>query len=159
MPSKGAANESRCRCFKNSINLSLSFPNNNKKALRCIPTAKGFHNMDRSSRKPSRMTLLPLNPLIWRIKGDHATVIKLLSKEPLRSRKTLILLGFPVFVSHSHSMVALGLGVTSQRTRLTWGTSVVMRLTSFWTKAKFSSAGWAVTASTVLTARMTTGQS
>ena len=68
------------------------------------------------------------------------------------------MLGFPVFVSHSHSMVALGLGVTSQRTRLTPGTSEVMRATSFWTKLKFSSAGWAVTASTVLMARMTTGQ-
>ena len=101
MPSKGAANESRCWCFKNSINLSLSFPNNNKKALRCIPTAKGFHNMDRSSRIPSRMTLLPLNPLIGRIKGDHATVIKLLSKEHLRSRKALILLGFSALLPHS----------------------------------------------------------
>ena len=31
--------------------------------------------------------LLPLNPLTRRIKGDHATVIKLLSKEPLWVRK------------------------------------------------------------------------
>ena len=33
---------------------------------------------------------LPRDTLIQRIKGDHATVIKLLSKEPLRSRKALI---------------------------------------------------------------------
>lgn len=61
--------------------------------------------MDHSSRKPSRMTFLPLNPLVRRIKGDHATVIKLLSKELLRSRKTLILLGFLTFVPHSHSVL------------------------------------------------------
>ena len=61
--------------------------------------------MDRSSRKPSRMTLLPSNPLIGRIKGDHATVIKLLSKEPWRSRKALILLGFLVFVLLSDKLI------------------------------------------------------
>ena len=84
-----------------------------KKALRCIPTAKGFHNMDRLSRKPFRMTPLPQNHLVRRIKGNHAAVIKLLSKELLRSRKALILLGFSAFVPHSHSTVAGGLLVTS----------------------------------------------
>ena len=60
--------------------------------------------MDRSSRKPSRMTLLPLNPLVRRIKGNHAAVIRLLSKGLGRCRKALKLLAFLNLVSHSHSM-------------------------------------------------------
>ena len=76
-------------------------------AFEAKPNEMHCIELDRSSRKPSRMTLLPLNPLIRRIKGDHATVIKLLSKEPLRSRKALILLSFSAFVSHSHSFFIL----------------------------------------------------
>ena len=77
--------KSTCRLQRNlqSHNIPPIDAHMTTKALRCIPTAKGFHNMDRSSRKPSRMTSLHQNLLIRRIKGDHATVIKLLSKEPL----------------------------------------------------------------------------
>ena len=131
-------------------------PNNDKKPFAAIPTAKGFHNMDRSSRKPSRMTLLPRNPLIQRIKGDHATVIKLLSKEPWRSRKALILLGFPVFVPHSHSIVATGLGLRSYSTRLTPLTSLTIRFVTVPSKVHGSCAASAVMKSVVVTARMTT---
>ena len=49
-----------------------------QKALRCIPTAKGFLIWI-VCRKPLRITPLPLNPLIQRIKATHAAVIKLLS--------------------------------------------------------------------------------
>jgi hypothetical protein len=43
-----------------------------QKALRCIHTAKGFHNMDRFSCKSEGITPLPPNPLIRRINGNHA---------------------------------------------------------------------------------------
>ena len=69
-------------------------PHNDKKALRCIPTAKGFHNMEHISRKPEKITPLLSNPLVRRIKGNHAAVIKLLSKGLGRCRKALKLLAF-----------------------------------------------------------------
>ena len=60
---------------------------------------------------------------------------------------------------HSHSIVPVGFGVRSHRTRFTPLTSWVMRSTMWAMRPKSSSATSAVTASTVLTARITTGQS
>ena len=60
---------------------------------------------------------------------------------------------------HSHSMVETGFSLMSQRTRLTPGTVAMIRSRMRQRTAKGISGTVAVTASTVLTARMTTGQS
>ena len=60
---------------------------------------------------------------------------------------------------HSHSIVEMGLGLSSYRTRQTPGTSLRMRSVIFLSSAQSSSGTVALVASTLLTARMTTGHS
>ena len=73
--------------------------------------------------------------------------------------KTLCRKGFRLFGGHSHSMVATGLGLMSYSTRHTPGTSLRIRPVMVCSTLQGSSGTVAVMASTVLTARIVTGQS
>jgi hypothetical protein len=59
----------------------------------CVPTTKGFHKTDWSVTNLRELTFT-LKLLVRRIKEDCTNAIKLLSKELLRYREPLILLGF-----------------------------------------------------------------
>ena len=74
-----------------------------KKPFAAYPQRRAFIIWIVPVANQRKIILSPPNPLIQRIKGDQATVIKLLSKELLRSRKALILLDFSAFWFHSHS--------------------------------------------------------
>ena len=58
--------------------------------------------------------------------------IKTVSKTRFERRNPLIYKAFSTFVHYSHSIVPTGFGVRSYTTRLTPGTSLVMRATMWW---------------------------
>ena len=74
-------------------------------------------------------------------------------------KRNCIHIGLRRLKRHSHSMVPLGFGVRSKRTRFTPFTSEVIRAVISCSRGKGTSSTVAVMASTVLTARRITGQS
>ncbi len=87
-----------------------------------------------------------------------ANVIILLSERTRMGREALQLLGFRAAGGHSHSMVATGFSLMSHSTRFTPGTVAMIRSRMVHRTEKGISGTVAVTASKVLTARITTAQ-
>ncbi len=105
----------------------------------------------------SRRFALPLqSSLVWT--GLKRIVSNSITRQSDSQKKPCIM-GLRVWPRHSHSIVPVGFGVRSNSTRLTPGTSAVMRAVMCWSRAKGTSSTVAVMASRVLTARIMTGHS